>query len=349
MAEIWPVFPPVGQYDYKRIYKFEELPIGLIYRIIAECFYIPEINCNTIWKNGAVFTASQKFKVKITFQAGEEFLLEISLRCAQKENPTLLRTLIDIIESIIETSYPHLTHLMKRLIPCAHCIMRRAFTVDPYLFSYEQCVSAVTSGVPVLFCKDIPSASRCVRIDKLAPDISFAGINHVKDSDFKVTRQIGRGGFGLVNYGLLKKNSRQSINYKWSGDSSMDNQWNTETCIEIAVKELSGLTGSFEQQIDSFGDFLREVYIMSYLNHANLVNMFGICLNSPPPRLIMEYIPCGDLFQLLREKQSKKESLSIEFISKITLDIALGMNYLHSITPPIIHRDLRSPNIFVCI
>lgn len=32
---------------------------------------------------------------------------------------------------------------------------------------------------------------------------------------------------------------------------------------------------------------------------------------------------------------------------KIALDIALGMNYLHSATPPFIHRDLKSPNILL--
>jgi serine/threonine protein kinase len=32
---------------------------------------------------------------------------------------------------------------------------------------------------------------------------------------------------------------------------------------------------------------------------------------------------------------------------RIALDVAKGMRYLHSYNPPIVHRDLRSPNIFV--
>jgi serine/threonine protein kinase len=32
---------------------------------------------------------------------------------------------------------------------------------------------------------------------------------------------------------------------------------------------------------------------------------------------------------------------------RIALDVAKGMNYLHSFQPPIVHRDLRSPNVFV--
>ncbi len=34
---------------------------------------------------------------------------------------------------------------------------------------------------------------------------------------------------------------------------------------------------------------------------------------------------------------------------RIALDVAKGMRYLHSYQPPIVHRDLRSPNIFVRI
>lgn len=32
---------------------------------------------------------------------------------------------------------------------------------------------------------------------------------------------------------------------------------------------------------------------------------------------------------------------------RMAMDIARGMNYLHSCRPPVIHRDLKSPNLLV--
>ena len=94
----------------------------------------------------------------------------------------------------------------------------------------------------------------------------------------------------------------------------------------------------------------------SFLRHPNLVKLIGITLS--PLRLVMELIEKGDLFNFIHPKignvpQSKSSVSEDEFPMatrhKIAVDIALGMRYLqHGITPPVIHRDLRSPNIFVC-
>ena len=60
----------------------------------------------------------------------------------------------------------------------------------------------------------------------------------------------------------------------------------------------------------------------------------------------MEFLPKGDLYHLIHSKLSDEEYNRILRL-KIGIDIAKGMRYLQSITPPVIHRDLRSPNVLV--
>ena len=92
------------------------------------------------------------------------------------------------------------------------------------------------------------------------------------------------------------------------------------------------------------------------MEHPNIVNLFGVTLK--PLQMVMELVTCGDLYELMHPPDpndpSKRTRLppdesrySWKFRLKIALDIAKGMQYLQNINPPIIHRDLRSPNIFV--
>lgn len=84
--------------------------------------------------------------------------------------------------------------------------------------------------------------------------------------------------------------------------------------------------------------------------------MLGCTVN--PLRMVLELIPGGDLFHYMHPKvlengvKVMKSKLQSEFSwdlrFKLAYDIAIGMRYLHHENePPIIHRDLRSPNIFV--
>jgi serine/threonine protein kinase len=113
---------------------------------------------------------------------------------------------------------------------------------------------------------------------------------------------------------------------------------------EVAIKEL--VLGSDESAVvDQFRLFQHEVYMMSRINHPMLVRMYGIVLQ-PRLRLVMEYCPLPDLAQLLYDK-AKKQRLT--FIQKLTVgfNVASALAYLHSQQPPIVHRDVRSPNVFV--
>lgn len=124
--------------------------------------------------------------------------------------------------------------------------------------------------------------------------------------------QIGSGGFGIVYKGT------------WRG-------------IDVAVKCLKG-----EVLEDELSVFLHEVNVMSRLRHQNILLFVGACLEGPQVCFLTEYIPHGNLRKVLdveRLPPLKKLNMAIE--------ATRGLAYLHSQTPAVLHRDLKSANVLV--
>ena len=89
---------------------------------------------------------------------------------------------------------------------------------------------------------------------------------------------------------------------------------------------------------------MRECEQSSRLRHPNVVSFFGIYL--PPdarvPSLVMERLHCS-LTNLLEQTPD----IPIGTKMSILYDVSLGVRYLHSHTPPIIHHDLSSNNVLL--
>eukprot|EP00887_Chlorella_sp_A99_P003708 scaffold7.g3708.t1 len=86
----------------------------------------------------------------------------------------------------------------------------------------------------------------------------------------------------------------------------------------------------------------REAVIMAGLRHPNCVLYLGYCVD--PPCLVMEYCMRGSLWDVL---QDSNERPGWQRRLDMALGAALGMQYLHSREPPVLHRDLKSANLLV--
>lgn len=121
-----------------------------------------------------------------------------------------------------------------------------------------------------------------------------------------------------------------------------------------------------QEVVSKFQEFRREALLMSGLHHPNICALRGICTN--PFCLVTEFLPCGDLYNFIHKQKSFSWNLCIKialgmnaplFTGSLSLirharlpiwsptDIAEGMSFLHSCTPPVIHRDLKTPNILM--
>ncbi|KAG9133843.1 hypothetical protein Leryth_023155 [Lithospermum erythrorhizon] len=83
---------------------------------------------------------------------------------------------------------------------------------------------------------------------------------------------------------------------------------------------------------------------MRRLRHPNVVLFMGAVTRPPNLSIITEFLPRGSLYRIIHRPHGQiDERRRI----KMALDVARGMNCLHTSTPTIVHRDLKSPNLLV--
>ncbi|CAL5363799.1 unnamed protein product [Camellia sinensis] len=97
---------------------------------------------------------------------------------------------------------------------------------------------------------------------------------------------------------------------------------------------------------DQLKEFLREVAIMKRVHHPNVVLFMGAVTQRPHLSIVTEYLPRGSLYRLIHRADAG-EVLDQRRHLCMALDVAKGINYLHCLSPPVVHWDLKSPNLLV--
>ena len=88
--------------------------------------------------------------------------------------------------------------------------------------------------------------------------------------------------------------------------------------------------------------FQREMNIAARLHHPNLIQFIGATMEGEM-MIIMELMDTS-----LRSQLETEEYFQPKLVKAISLDVALGLNYLHLIQPdPIVHRDISSANVLL--
>ena len=156
-----------------------------------------------------------------------------------------------------------------------------------------------------------------VRLDRVVPDIAMADFHGclIQYNDLDIDRKLGKGSFGIIYKGSLH------------GE-------------DVAIKRLKV---DESMLVAAFAEFRREVWLMSALSHPCITNLKGYSMK--PLSMVMELVSGGDLWGYLHDEEAP---LDWQIRYKLAIDMARGMAFLHSINPPLLHRDLKSPNVLVC-
>ncbi|XP_019194469.1 PREDICTED: receptor-like serine/threonine-protein kinase ALE2 isoform X2 [Ipomoea nil] len=146
---------------------------------------------------------------------------------------------------------------------------------------------------------------------------STSDIERATDN-FKASRILGEGGFGLVYSGVLDDGRK----------------------VAVKILKRDDRQGSRE--------LLAEVEMLSRLHHRNLVKLIGLCPEEHCHCLVYELVPNGSVESHLHGVDKEASPLDWYARMKIALGAARGLAYLHEDSSPrVIHRDFKASNILL--
>lgn len=146
--------------------------------------------------------------------------------------------------------------------------------------------------------------------------MSKAGL--LLDGKYEILKEIGQGGMSIVYLAM---------------DNRLNKQW--------AVKELKN-DGS--QSVEMLlGRMEREANILKKVDHPVLPRIVDIIDKAGTVYVVMDYIQGLALDKILKEEGAQPQEKVIEWAK----ELASALDYLHSLEPPIIYRDMKPSNIML--
>eukprot|EP01119_Soliformovum_irregulare_P017080 TRINITY_DN5026_c0_g2_i1.p1 TRINITY_DN5026_c0_g2~~TRINITY_DN5026_c0_g2_i1.p1 ORF type:complete len:504 (+),score=159.26 TRINITY_DN5026_c0_g2_i1:519-2030(+) len=135
----------------------------------------------------------------------------------------------------------------------------------------------------------------------------------VNPADLEFLKELGSGRSGVVFKGLYKN-------------------------IKVAIKVLAAHTAEATMQ-----EFKKEFHVTSTLRSTNVVKFYGACLE-PRLLIVMEYCSRGSLYDIL---SNDKIDIGWDRAYRFAMEMAEGLNSLHTFDPPVYHRDMKSLNLLI--
>ncbi len=152
----------------------------------------------------------------------------------------------------------------------------------------------------------------------VAPDLILCQAPEMHWKNLTKVRDLGAGSFGTVELYSTEQN-----------------------CLVVVKKLLTTNEADEEQSVSSYLEFLRECWMMHFLQHPKVIRLVGVCMG--PLAMILDFCSEKDLRMYL----DTHENICWEVKLRILEDIVQGMNSAHQAFPVLVHRDVKSPNMFI--
>lgn len=151
------------------------------------------------------------------------------------------------------------------------------------------------------------------------PSVKQGFENETQISDFDNLVKIGEGSFGIVFKATYKK-----------------------TGATYAIKAIDKRNKT-NQEGKTY--FKREIEIMYKIRHPNIVRLYTHFEDDSYCYFVMEYISKGNLYDNIAKQ--RKKCFDAKTVANYMKDLLSAVYYLHSMDPPIIHRDIKLENVLL--
>ncbi|GLE04669.1 hypothetical protein PINS_up013648 [Pythium insidiosum] len=194
--------------------------------------------------------------------------------------------------------------------------------------------------------------------------------------DLRVLHVLGKHGYGIVYTAEWRHPGESSE----SGDALDSSQEGPASLLDLnttaaSMRHRVTLKRMIPEQSgaknpSSLKAFLREIQLLSQLEHPHVIRLLGVSWNTlTDVTMVMEHLPNGNLGALLRaekERLALGQSRRLRWVEShasfastmsithaplpskvaIAMDITDALAYLHALPTPVIHRELRSKNVY---
>jgi len=90
---------------------------------------------------------------------------------------------------------------------------------------------------------------------------------------------------------------------------------------------------------------LDEVHFMEMMNHPNIISVVEYFEAGGILYIIMQYADGGDLERMIKDQRAKRKPFSEELVMSWIIQMCLALKHVHD--KKILHRDIKTPNIFL--
>ena len=113
--------------------------------------------------------------------------------------------------------------------------------------------------------------------------------------------------------------------------------------LRVAIKELEIHVDAETLELVT-SEFQREATILAHLDHPGLIRASDFFEEKGQCYIVMDYVAGPTLYEILEQTVAP---LPVDTVLEWADQLCDGLEYLHSRTPPILHRDLKPGNILL--